>query len=301
MRRLLFEVGMAAVMLFWGYNYVNVKFGSLVWSAPQFTWIRFLILSVVFVLWLRLAGKPWPTREDLRRYIPLGLVGVTSYQTLFVASAHYTTAGATALLLAMSPVFAALWATVTGKGKPGARQWAGIGLSLLGVLFVVTHSPQARTAPDPLLGDALGLLASLSWAAYTWYSRPVLETRSPEELTGWTAVTGFLGVSLLLPFFGWPPLTTVPWVSWAALLYVLGPVSLFGLVFWQVGIKAIGATGTLVYLNAVPLVAAVSAHLVLKEPLTTLEAVGGVAILLGVTLTRSAPAAAPPSLVEGER
>ncbi len=283
---LAFELLMAAVVVVWGLNYVNVKFGTLVWSPFAFTWVRFLLVALISAIWLVCRRRPLPSGRDLVRYLLIGALGVSLYQILFTAGDHNTTASATGFLLALSPAFTVLYMAFVRRQPHRLAQWLGVGLSLVGVALLVAAEPSSPFAPNPLLGDGLDLLAALTWAAYTVWSLPLVERRDPFEVMLWSTVFGFLVLCLALPVAGLPRLSGIPLASWLAVAFAVGPVTLFGLGVWQVGVRHLGPTAVSVYVNAMPVVGAVAAYLLLGEGVNWLEGVGAVVVLTGLVLTR---------------
>lgn len=214
------------------------------------------------------------------------------YQILFAVGDHDTTASATGFLLAVSPVFTVLYIAWIRRQPHRLSQWLGVGLSLLGVGLLVIGQPASPFAPNPLLGDVLDVLAALTWASYTIISQPMVERHDPIEVMLWSTIFGFLVLSLALPVTGMPPLSGIPLASWLAVAFAVGPVTLFGLAMWQVGVRQLGPTAVSVYINAMPVVGAIAAHFALGEGFGWLEALGAVVVLSGLVLTRRPAAAA---------
>ena len=74
------------------------------------------------------------------------------------------------------------------------------------------------------------------------------------------------------------------WTSWQVVLQAVA----FGLgqVIWTRSIHFLGGTRTTVYGNVVPVVGVVAAALFLDERMTSLQMIGGAAVLVGVVLTQ---------------
>ncbi|MHB1505578.1 MAG: DMT family transporter [Sulfobacillus sp.] len=289
---LVFELLMAGVVVVWGLNYVNVKFGTLVWTPFAFTWVRFLLVAVISAVWLLFRRQPLPSGRDLLRYLLVGALGISVYQILFAVGDHDTTASATGFLLAVSPVFTVLYMALIRRQPHRLSQWLGVSLSLCGVGLLVIGQPASPFAPNPLLGDLLDVLAALTWAAYTVISQPLVEQHDPFEVMLWSTIFGFLVLSVALPVTGMPPVTGIPLASWLAVAFAVGPVTLFGLGVWQIGVRQLGPTAVSVYINAMPVVGAIAAHLALGEAFGWLEGLGAAVVLGGLLLTRRPAATA---------
>ena len=74
--------------------------------------------------------------------------------------------------------------------------------------------------------------------------------------------------------------------SWAGLLYSALFALVFGYLAWSRGVQAIGSTRTASYVNLIPVVATATAFVWLGERLSSLQLLGGVAVIAGIALSR---------------
>ena len=283
------ELAMGGVMLFWGLNYVVLKFGLRQVSPETFTLVRFLLAGpVILGLHRVLSGRLYLPRRDIFGLIGVGLLGISVYQTLFSAAVQDTTAAAASLLIAISPIFTALLAPLFGEARSGLRNWLGMAISVIGTagLLLVSGGLASATAPHPLLGDVLSLGASISWALYSILARPLLVRHPPVLVVGWTSLAGAVG---LLPFgvAGLTALSRADLASWMSLMFAVFLVTAYGLVVWQIGIQRMGTVRTMVYLYMVPVIASIAGVIWIGEPVRPLEAVCGGVVLLGMIVARS--------------
>jgi len=212
----------------------------------------------------------------------LGLLGNTLFHGLLVSGVHRTSPGHAALIVALSPVLAALLARVLHGEAVSARRGAGIGLGFLGVALIVARGDPGSTS---LLGDLLCLGASLSWALYTVIGKPLLARATPLAVTTWATL---LGVIPLLPF-GAPGLHDVRWSEltlgqWLLLAYLsTGTIALANLL-WYVALARTSTTRVVGFSFLIPLVATTIAILAGQETLTVSLVGGAAAVLAGVAL-----------------
>ena len=82
--------------------------------------------------------------------------------------------------------------------------------------------------------------------------------------------------------------------TWLAILYSAIFALAVAYTIWYAAVRQIGSARTAVYSNLIPLVAMATAVIFLGEPLRARNVVGAAAVLLGVALTRTAPAARSP-------
>ena len=73
-------------------------------------------------------------------------------------------------------------------------------------------------------------------------------------------------------------------IAWAVVLYqaMLGALAH---VWWYEGVKAVGASRSAIFMNLQPVVGVLLAAAILGESIGVAQALGGLAVLVGVTLT----------------
>jgi drug/metabolite transporter (DMT)-like permease len=237
---------------------------------------------------------------DLRTFAILGFTGIFVSTGGTYLGIAFTTASSAALLQAASPVMVAIGAWLYLNERLRRRQWAGVILSALGVLLVVTRgSWRAIVHLELLPGDFILLLSQAGWAVYTVYGKRVLAVHSPAVAT--TAAYA-LGSLMLLPvpfitarFFPAPDWgSPIAW-SVVAIQGVLGAIAH---VWWYEGVHRVGASRAAIFMNLQPVVGVLLAWLMLGETIEPAEIVGGLAVVAGVGLTTRAgqrtAGAAPP-------
>jgi drug/metabolite transporter (DMT)-like permease len=232
------------------------------------------------------ALRPALRARDWRRVVLLGLLGNTLFHVLMVTGVHHTSPAHAAVLVALSPIFAALLARFL-LGEPlGAHQLGGIGLAFVGVAVIVTRGGDGAAS---WRGDLLSLGASLSWALYTVVGKPVLARATPLVVTTWATVFGAIP---LLPL-GFAGLREVQWTAlsmerWLLLAYLsAGTIALANLLwYWALARTATARVVAFSYL--IPVLAAAIAVAAGQDTFTASLALGAAAVLGGVALAHRA-------------
>ena len=239
---------------------------------------------------------------DLSTFAFLGFTGIFVSTGGTYLGIAFTTASSAALLQAASPVMVAIGAWLYLHERLRRRQWAGVILSALGVLLVVTRGSWRAIAHLELLpGDFIILLGQAGWAVYTVYGKRVLAVHSPAVATTAAYV---LGSVMLLPvpfltarFFPAPDWTSA--TAWAVVA-IQGILGAIAHVWWYEGVHRVGASRAGIFMNLQPVVGVVLAWVMLGETIEPAEIVGGLAVLAGVGLTtRVGQRAAPPARPAG--
>lgn len=197
---------------------------------------------------------------------------------------NYTLASHMAVFLYTSPVFAAIGLHLFVPGEELARRhWIGVILAFLGM--VVAMAPQSGVSGAILLGDALGVLAGLSWAATTLVLRttslseaPPVRTLSYQLVTAAVLLLIAAGISGDLSSIHMTPL------AWASMSFQTLGVSFSALLlwFWLLRRYLASRLGVLSFLS--PVFGVLFGARLLGDPLSAGFLLGGGAILTGVWL-----------------
>ncbi len=278
-------------VFFWGINFSMVKFALAEIPPFIFNGVRFLVAASLMVGLALAAGHRYRIqRRHWPHLIGLSLVGTAAYQLFFILGADNTTADNAALILATVPAWVALFGTVTGLERVTAQGWLGVGLSLAGIILIMTggdHQAEFHFGGATLYGDGLILAATLCWSVYTMAIRPLTRHYPAMVVTSLPTLLGTIPL-VLLPMpamlaFNWQ---AVSLAAWGALL-VSGVLSItLAYFFWNYGVSRLGSTRTSFYSNLVPPVALLVAWLALGEKMTPQQWLGAILALSGVVLAR---------------
>jgi drug/metabolite transporter (DMT)-like permease len=278
---------MLAVVLLWGSTYSGLKAMQAVIPPLGLTGLRaavsaLALLGVSFLLGVR---GPRPTRTDLRDLVVLGLTGGTLFQLCLVGGIALTTPSHSALITALSPVLAALFAWLRLGERLGPLRSLGILLAFGGVALIVTQG--GALGGGQLLGDLVSLGAAVAWAVYSVVGKPILARRPALEVSAHTLL---IGAVPLLPL-GLPDLLAVRWSAIAAEMWLLLAYLSFGalaggytLWYWALARAATARVAVFSYL--IPVVAVLMSVAVGQEPLTGALAAGTLLVIGGVVIAQ---------------
>jgi drug/metabolite transporter (DMT)-like permease len=288
-------LGLLVVVLVWGLNFPAIKVPLEVMHPFVVNLLRFAVSTLTLgVLWARDARRRGESFTGVVRARPavvlgLGLVGHVAYQVLFILGISRTAAGSAALLLASSPVWTAILARASGVDRLRTVQAGGLALSAAGVAAVVLGGTRAVDFTGAtLVGNLLILASALAWALFTVVSRPVLSSGlAPLGVT-------FYGVLAALPalaVLGLPHLAATPWArvsgwAWAALVFSGALSTGLAYALWNEAVRAVGPSRTAAFNNLVPFVALAAGYVLLGEPVTLPQVLGGALIVGGLALVR---------------
>ncbi len=278
--------------LFWAGNFVVGKAASArIPPVGLAFWRWVLALAVLLLIAGRRLAADWPAlRGAWRVLLPAGVLGVGCFNMLVYVGLHGTTATNGLLLQSACPAFIVALAFVVGAGRASRRQVAGIGVSLLGVIVILTRgAPSALAALRFARGDLWVLGAVLAWAVYT-----LLLTRRPPGVhpLSLLAFLVAIGVAWMAPFYlheragGARMALDAPTV--ASVLYVALFASLGAYVLWNEGVARIGPSRAGVFIHLMPAFGSVLAVTLLGEAFRPFHLAGIALILAGVWLASAA-------------
>jgi drug/metabolite transporter (DMT)-like permease len=272
-------------------------FWSGVFPATRIVLDSMGVFSSVFLRFgaaaLVLLAVLYATEKRLRRLSPreaalvlgLGILGIALYNSLFTAGLARVEASRAALIVPTNPAFTALFAALFLKERLGAARSAGIALSLLGALWVLSRGNLLVLAElDFGFGELLLVLCIFMWSAYTLLGFVALSALPPLALTAYVMAAGALPTAVPA-WLGNEGLGNVTWQSWAALAYLVLFGTVLPFLWFYEGVKALGAARASQFINLVPPLAVAESILILGEPFTPALVVGAGLVVAGLYLT----------------
>lgn len=187
---------LASVSAVWGASYTVTGWGLRELDVVTYNAIRFAAAApLLLLLVLVLEGRPAIARRWWPRLALSAAIGIVAYQLTFSAAVALTTVTESAILIALSPFWTALFARLAGEPVRGAVL-IGATVAMLGVVLVVLGRDANDAAPHRVLGDLSALAAAALWGAYPVVTRPLLTDHSPLRVTAWASA---IGAAVLLP------------------------------------------------------------------------------------------------------
>jgi drug/metabolite transporter (DMT)-like permease len=276
-------ISLVTTLVLWGSAFALIRVAVREYSPGQVALLRFLAASAAFIPYALIARVRPPAMRDLWHVALVGFTSVVGYHVLLNYSLVHVPAGPTSMLVNTAPVWTALIAVVFLGERMAPRQWAGVLVSLVGVVMIGAGRWHGVSLDPALL---LPLAAALFWSANMGLQKPVLARYGVGTVTVYSVWIGTLG---LLPFArGLPSAIAHASVATTLSMLYLGvfPIALAYLTWAHVlaTMKASVAAGTL-YL--IPVIVTIIAWVWLHETLTPLAIAGGGIVISGVALVRA--------------
>ena len=289
---------MVLATLFWAGNYVIGAVAVQTMTPFDLTFLRWAIAVIPLFIVAQLVEKPdwrvvaraWP------RMLVLGILGMLGYNLFLYEALNFTTPAGAALINAANPAAMALLAALLIGDKLTRRGIAGIVVSLVGVVVILSNgSVQTLLGLDINVGQLLMVLAVLVFSLYSIWGRT-----PPRFLGGGptaprvppiaaTAAQALIVLVLMAPFAVVNgveiPVDPAPL---SALLYIAVFPSVGSYLLWNLALRSTPASTAGIFLNLVT-VFTVLIGLAVGQPVTLVDVVGGAIVIAGVLLTSLVP------------
>ena len=225
--------------------------------------------------------------NNIGLFIILGITAVTIFNSALFYSLKFTQVISGVLMISTVPVMIIFISSLLKIEKTNFFQIIGVGLSLTGVLFIITKADIGLLKNlDFNRGDLIMIIAMLSWATYS----ALLKKKKYElsQISLLQVVISF-GVIFLIPLYfidmnmGNSIKLEKPF--FLILTYVVLFPGLASFFFWIKGVALIGANRSGVFLHLMPIFGAVMAMIIFDEKFMFYHLLGAVFILMGIILS----------------
>ncbi|MBD0319454.1 MAG: EamA family transporter, partial [Gemmatimonadetes bacterium] len=243
---------------------------------------RFLTAGAILYLFMRMRGVKAPVLVHWRSAFALGGMLLLFGNGAVVWAEHRIASGIAALLVAVEPLWIVLleWLRPGGR-RPSGRTVAGVVLGFAGLVILVGPQDLGGGRVD-VLGAVVVVVAALSWAAGSLYSREAPLPSSPFLATAMQMLAGgvlLVTAGLLTGEAGRvdPSAFSVRSLGALAYLTVFGSLVAFTAYIWLLGVVSPSRASTYAYVN--PLVAVVLGWALAGERLDARVALSAVVIV----------------------
>ncbi|MEW6705750.1 MAG: DMT family transporter [Pseudomonadota bacterium] len=283
-------VAVASLLLccaLWGLNQVAAKVALAEIPPLLQAGARSVVAALLVALWARLRGIGLFARDGTGwAGLAAGALFAAEFACIFIGL-QFTTASRMVVFIYLSPFVVALGMHFIAHNErlhPG--QWLGLAAAFSGVAWAFAEGfTQPAAGPRQWMGDALGVLAAVLWAATTLVIRATRLTSAVPEKT----LLYQLGISgALLGAAGWAagehwPAALTP-VTWAAFGFQAVIVTFASYLLWFWLVRHYPATRLAAFTLLTPIFGLLAGVTLLGEPLTLRLMVALIAVTGGIAL-----------------
>jgi drug/metabolite transporter (DMT)-like permease len=272
----------------WGVTPVFARTVSLALGPFDALVIRLVIGALIYVTLLAITtGFHFP-RQDVPRLLLITFFGLFIYFVFSVFGFSYAPAGIGTLIMSTQPIIIAILAWAVGAERITSMTLVGLTVSFAGSVLLIWGDDlglASSSKSDLLTGCGLIFLASLGWAFYVVFSRPLTQKHGPIKIAG---LVNILMALPLLPFLHMEmpgKIAGLPFDAKFGLAF-LTTVGTLSAISWNYGAARLKPSVLGASLYVMPLVAVIAGWLILDEAITQQILLGAAVILCGVALSQ---------------
>ena len=286
----------ASIYLVWGSTYLAIRYA--VETMPPFVMggTRFLISGLILYAWSRSRGAVRPTKKQWRNATIAGAFLLLGGNGGVVWAEQTVSSGMTALLVSILPFWLVIieWARPPRR-RPSVAVLIGLVVGFIGLVVLIGPGDIGANGVS-LLGAIVLILASLSWAIGSFWSRDADMPESGLLTTGMEMLGGGLLLFLAgaiageLRGFDVGAVSTTSWIGWVYLI-LFGSLIGFTSYIWLLDKVSPARLGTYAYVN--PVVAVILGWAIAGERLSLRTGVAAVIVICAVALITTARSTTP--------
>lgn len=280
-------VAFAAIYLIWGSTYLGIRFA--IETLPPFLMagVRFLLAGGLLYGWAVARGARSPTAREWRATTIVGSLLLLGGNGALSWAEQRVPSGVAALLVAVVPCWIVLldWLRPGGE-RPHGKVVVGLLLGLAGLFLLIGPGAILGAGRVDLVGGAVLMLGSLSWAIGSLFAR-YLKLPSSLIATGMEMLAGGALLCFAAILTGEPGRLVLGQVALRSVLalgylVVVGAIVGYSAYVWLLRVVPPAQVSTYAYVN--PLVAVFLGWALAGEPLTARMLLAAAVIVGGVAL-----------------
>ena len=275
-------------MLGWAGNTIAGRLSTGEMSPMVVVFLRWFIISIFLILFLN-KNLITSIKSISGKFVWLclmGSLGLTGFNALFYIAAQNTTAINLGIIQGIMPAIILLGSVIFFKEAVNTTKFTGLIIAFFGVLVVVSQGNYERLILLSFnYGDMVMLCACFFYSGFTLglKNKPLID---PVVLMTYFSLSAMIFSVPLLIAEHYLGNTQLPATSaaWVTILYIAFVPSFLAQVFFIRGVELVGASKAGLFINFLPIFAAILGVLLLGERLYIYHLVSLFIVLLGVYL-----------------
>jgi drug/metabolite transporter (DMT)-like permease len=275
-------IALCWVCFFWGTTWIASKEGVRHMPALQLAAIRQFIGGVLYVSFFMYKKEAWPKGKQWKTIIILSILNFALSNGLSTWGVKFISSGLGAILNAVFPLWIVLITFFRGE-KLAKLAIVGLIISFSGVCVIFYDHLSDFLQPDFRFGIILSLIATISWAFGSLYTKKKAATFNPYFSLGLQmlissfilfAVTGATGTTVSI--------LSIPAISWWSIAYLVIIGSVLSFIAYIYMLQKLPAEINSIYAYINPIVAVLLGALIFGESLNMAIAIGGGITIFGL-------------------
>ena len=272
---------LVALAAMWGASFLFLRYAVPVMGATLLVELRVAIAGLALLALVFASGGSVGWRRHWRAYLFMGAVGTAAPFMLIAQALTVIDASTGAILNALCPLFASIFAAVWIRDPLTPAKTVGIALCLAGTAVLVGWTPAPLGARE-LFACALSIAGAALYGYAIVFAKVHLRDASPQ---GTAAGTLLMAAAAMLPF---TPVTrdfaAIPAGAWWAAIGLALVSTTFAFILYYRLIADVGPVKAITVTLLVPVFGMFWGVALLGEPLTAGRLAGCAIILAGCSL-----------------
>lgn len=280
------RLAVLGAVLLWGGSFSTMRMALDVLSPWSVMWLRMTIAMLCVLPFYRTVNLRVYRRGDWKLLLPAVILQPCLYFWMESAALKLTTSAQAGIISASVPLLVSVGAWIVLREVLTARALTGLVLAMLGVGVLTFGGQATESAPSPLLGNTLELLAMVSAAANMIMIRILGRRYDAWTLTVMQVATGCIFFSPGLLELRQIPAEACDARLIGILVFLGAGVTLgaFSLYNWAMTRMPAGTVSA--HINLIPVVAVTCGILFLNESMTLTQLGATCVILASVIMTQ---------------
>lgn len=282
-------LALLVVCIVWGVSWVGTKEAVRNMPPFQMVGIRQIMAGLCYVLFFIFRGDKLPAKKNWGPILLLSLLNFMISNGLATWGVKLTTAGISAIIGAIFPLWLVLILTIKGGHRIPRLAWLGMLLGFAGICVIFYEHLKLLFDYSFLAGIVIGLIAALAWAYGTLYTKEFALDFNPYQSIGWQMLISGIVLNIFATATGQTiPLAEITLRTWEAILFLVIVSSIIAFLAYLYALQRLPASlvSTYAYIN--PIVAVFAGHFFLHEKLSLLILEGSIVTLTGVYIVNRA-------------
>ena len=273
-------------MLGWAGNTIAGRMSTGEMSPMVVVFLRWLIISIFLIFFLnkKLISSLKSIRGKFVWLCLMGSLGLTGFNALFYIAAQNTTAINLGIIQGIMPAIILVGSVIIFKEVVNITKVAGLIISFFGVLVVVSQGDYERVILLSFnYGDIVMLCACFFYSGFTLglKNKPVIDPIVLMTYFSFSALIFSLPLLITEYYLGGNQLPATG-TAWLTILYIAFVPSFLAQVFFIRGVELVGASKAGLFINFLPIFAAILGVLLLGERLYIYHLASLFIVLFGV-------------------
>lgn len=273
--------------IFWGVNVSVTKALIPEWMTSEgVSAVRLIGGCVLFWIASSFVHCDKINRQDWKKLILGGFVGLFGFIYLFVMSLKYANPIDVSIIMTLPPLFVILMGVLFLHRRPSKLEYLGIVVSFVGAAVVILAAGGGSAGKNNLIGILLAIASCVCYAFYLVILEGPSHTYRPVTMLRWVFLFAAIpAVALTIGFDKMPIIHTSEAIPWIEIGFILICPTFIAYFLVQPAIKDIGSEMVSIYQYLLPVFATISAVLMGLDHLKWIQVGAMVIIVAGMVLT----------------